>query len=141
MKGGLERELGLPEDEFDLDGLDRVSNVAATKKKAGCWPVEHEGAPIVYSDETGFSAVQTGFIALGEFTHAGHAGWWTSTPEGEKAWVRALTFHNNMITRAPNRKEFCFPVRCVRDEDTDCSSKRAPDGPAISGPGWERRLL
>jgi len=123
----LERELGLPENELDLIGLDRVNNVAATMKKEGCWPVEYDGAPVVYSDESGFSVVPTGFFALGQFTHDQHAGWWTSTPEGDKAWVRALPFHNNMITRASNSKEFYVPVRCVRDGDAasarECRTK------------------
>lgn len=115
----LELELGLPEDELDLVGLDRVNDIALKIKKAGCWPVEHEGKSIEFSNDTGFSAVPTGFFALGEFTHAGHAGWWTATPEGEKAWVRALTFHNNMITRAPNNQEFYFPARYVKDSGTE----------------------
>lgn len=115
----LERELGLPEDELELVGLDRENDAGAAIKKEGCWPVEYEGTSVVHSDETGFSAVPTGFFALGEYTHSGYAGWWTSTPEGDKAWVRALSFHNNMITRAPNDKKFRFPVRCVRDAGGD----------------------
>ena len=115
----LEHELGLPEDELDLVGLDRENNAGAAIKKQGCWPLEYNGKPIVFSNDTGFSAVPTGFFARGEFTHSGYTGWWTGTPDGEKAWVRALSFHNNMITRAANDKEFYFPVRCVRDEDLD----------------------
>jgi uncharacterized protein (TIGR02145 family) len=115
----LERELGMPEEELDLVGLDRKSNTGAAIKKTGCWPVEYGGKQIIFSDDTGFSAVPTGFFALGEFTHSGYGGWWTGTPDGERAWVRALAFHDNTITRAPNDKKFYFPVRCVRDEDRD----------------------
>ncbi|HSG27849.1 MAG TPA: FISUMP domain-containing protein [Candidatus Krumholzibacterium sp.] len=112
----LERELGIPEDKLDLVGLDRVNNAGSTIKKAGFWVTEYNGKPIVFSNETGFSAIPTGFFALGDFTHSGYAGWWTSTPEGEKAWVRALSFNDNMLTRAANDKKFFFPVRCIRDE-------------------------
>jgi uncharacterized protein (TIGR02145 family) len=111
----LERKLGLAEEDLDLVGLDRVNNVASTMKKPGAWPVEYDGQPIEFSNETGFSAVPTGIFALGVFSHEGHAGWWTATPDGEKAWIRALSFHNNMITRAPNNQEFYFPARYVRD--------------------------
>ena len=115
----LELELGLPENELDLVGLERVNDIASKMKKAGCWPVEYEGTPIAFSNESGFSAIPTGFFALGEFTHAGHAGWWTATPEGARAWVRALTFHNNMVTRAANNQEFYFPARYVKDAGTE----------------------
>jgi len=115
----LERELGVAEEELDLVGLDRKNNAGATIKKQDCWPIEFDGRPVVYSNETGFSAVPTGFFALGEFTHSGYGCWWTGTSDGEKAWVKALNFHNNTLTRAENEKKFYFPVRCVRNKDRD----------------------
>jgi uncharacterized protein (TIGR02145 family) len=113
----LEQHMGIPDDELDVVGLDRANDIGSTMKKEDCWPKEYDGAPIEYSNDTGFSAVPTGFFALGDFTHSGHAGWWTSTPEGDKAWVRALGFHNNMITRSLNDQRFLFPIRCVRDAE------------------------
>jgi uncharacterized protein (TIGR02145 family) len=111
----LERELGVPAAVIDVAGLDRVNDAARSLKKPGSWPTAYAGKPIEVTGESGFDAVPTGFFALGEFTHEGYAGWWTATSDGEKAWVRAVAFHADMITRALNDKQFFFPIRCVRD--------------------------
>ncbi|MFC2161135.1 FISUMP domain-containing protein [Acidobacteriota bacterium] len=67
------------------------------------------------TNESGFSAVITGFYANDEFTHDGYSVWWTSSAENETAWLRVIGFFDNTISRMKNPKKFAFAVRCVKD--------------------------
>jgi uncharacterized protein (TIGR02145 family) len=114
----LEARLGLTAEQIADTQLERggdANTVASRLKQQGAWPTEHEGSPISITNDTKFSAVPTGFYALNEFTHDGHTAWWTSTEVGDKAWIHTVSFHDNKLRRATNKKEFFFPVRLVRD--------------------------
>jgi len=78
-------------------------------------PEEYKGKPVKVTNETGFSAVQTGIHSHDEFSHDGYTGWWTSTAVDSTAWIRHIGFFDNTIGRVLNRKEFAFPLRCVKD--------------------------
>jgi uncharacterized protein (TIGR02145 family) len=114
----LELYLGLTPEQIAQTGIDRggeANTIASRLKLPGEWPTGYEGKPIEITNDTGFSAVETGFFALGEFTHAGYASWWTSTEENDKAWVRIIGFSDNTSLRALNKKEFANAVRCIKD--------------------------
>lgn len=113
----LEITLGLTPEQADQEGerIDKDSLIAGKIKLQGAWPDEYEGESITITNETGFSAVITGFYANDEFTHDGYSSWWTSTDVDLKAWIRGIGFFSNFITRIPNKKEFAFSVRCVKD--------------------------
>jgi len=114
----LEHTLGLTPAQTEDHGIDRggeQNTVAAQLKKPGAWPVEYHGKPIATTNETGFSAVPTGFYGLGEFTHDGYASWWTSSDLGGKAWLRIIRFFDNKVGRDTNPKSIAFSVRCVKD--------------------------
>jgi len=114
----LELFLGLTPEQIAQTGIERggdSNTIASRLKLPGSWPTEYEGKQIEISNDTGFSAVETGFFARGQFTHAGYASWWTSTDEGDKAWVRMIGFSDNKSHRALNKKAFAFSGRCVKD--------------------------
>jgi len=115
----LETALGLTTEQVDQEGLriDRDSLLAGKIKLSDGWPKEYQGRAIVISNETGFSALNTGFYGLGEFTHEGYTSWWSSTDVDSTAWIRHIGFFANFIGRVLNNKEHAFSVRCVRDEN------------------------
>lgn len=115
----LEMTLGLTAEQADQEGMraDKDGLLAGKIKLQGGWPGEYEDKPISITNESGFSAVVTGFYANGEFTHDGYTGWWSSTDEESKAWIRHIGFFDNTIGRVLNKKEFAFSVRCIRDKD------------------------
>ena len=118
----LEAFLGLTPEQIEQTGIDRggkTNTIASRLKLPGSWPTEYNGKQIEITNDTGFSAVETGFFALGEFTHAGYASWWTSTDENDRAWVRMIGFSDNKSQRALNNKEHAFSVRCIKDEPPD----------------------
>ena len=113
----LEKTLGLTKEQVDQEGfrVDKDSLLAGKIKRTDAWPNKYKGKPLIITNETGFSAVITGFYALDEFTHEGYTGWWTSSGNDEYAWLRFIGFFDNTITRVMNKKVFAFPVRCVRN--------------------------
>lgn len=114
----LEKFLGLTTEQIEETGIERGgpgNTVAAVLKKAGAWPAEYEGNPMEITNQTGFSAVPSGLYGLGEFSHDGYTGWWTSTASEDRAWIRIVGFFNNKLTRDLNNKAHAFPVRCVKD--------------------------
>lgn len=114
----LEAFLGLTPEQIEQTGIERggdTNTIASRLKLPGSWPTEYEGNQLEITNDTAFSAVKTGFYARGEFTHAGSAGWWTSTEEKDKAWVRHIEFFDNKCRRNINDKSFAFSVRCVKD--------------------------
>jgi len=115
---GLEITLGLTAEQADQEGMrgDDKGLLAGKIKLQDAWPTEYEGKPLTITNESGFSAVQTGFYALDEFTHQGYATWWSSTGVDLKAWIRFVGFFNNTIDRVLNKKEFAFTVRCIKDK-------------------------
>ena len=113
----LEGTLGIDADALDAEG-DRtdVDQAAGGKlKSVADWPREYAGQQIVVTDEVGFSAIPTGLYSHGEFSHEGYAAWWTSTDDGEEAWIRVLRFFDSRISRLKNNKSYGIAVRCVRD--------------------------
>lgn len=121
----LEMTLGLKADQAEREGMrsDKDGLLAGKIKLQDGWPSEYEGKPISITNESGFSAVITGFYANGEFTHDNYTGWWSSTDVESKAWIHHIGFFDNSMGRVLNRKEFAFPVRCVRDKDNPEKSK------------------
>jgi uncharacterized protein (TIGR02145 family) len=113
----MERTLGLTKDQADQEGfrVDKDGLLAGKIKLEGAWPDKNEEKSIVITNETGFSAVKTGLYSNGEFSHDGYTGWWTSDGNDTHAWIRHIGFFDNTIGRILNRKEFAFPVRCVKD--------------------------
>lgn len=122
---GLEITLGLPSDLADREGMraDEDGLLAGKIKLQGGWPGEYEGKPISITNESGFSAVITGFYTNNEFTHDWYTSWWSSTDVESKAWIRHIGFFDNTIGRVLNKKEFAFSVRCIRDKDNPEKSK------------------
>lgn len=115
----LEMCLGLTKDQADAEGfrVDKEGLLAGKIKQKNAWPDSYKGNPIVISNETGFSAVITGFYANDEFTHDGYATWWTSSGNDTHAWLRHIGFFDNSITRVMNPKKFAFSVRCLKDDN------------------------
>jgi uncharacterized protein (TIGR02145 family) len=115
----LEIALGLTRDQAAAEGDRAVENgVLAGKIKAvGAWPTEYEGNIVPVTNANGFSAVPAGLYGLGEFSHDGYTGWWTSSGAGDEAWIRHLRFFDDKISRILNNKAHGFSVRCVKDSD------------------------
>jgi len=115
----------LTEEQADQEGMrmDKDDLLAGKIKLPEVWPHEYEGKPLTITNETGFSAEVTGFFARGEFTHDMYSSWWTSTGDGDKAWIRHIGFFDNFIGRIPNLKEFAFAVRCIRDQNNNGDSE------------------
>jgi len=114
----LERHLGLTDDQIEETGLERggdSNTIGMQLKKRGAWATEYDGQEIVITNESGFSAVPTGLYSNGIFSHDGYTGWWSSTPDGDKAWIRFLGFFANKMWRDMNKKVFAYPVRVVED--------------------------
>jgi uncharacterized protein (TIGR02145 family) len=113
----LEVALGLSKEQAVQEGfrVDKEGLLAGKIKQKDMWPSEYDGKPIMITNETGFSAIKTGLYSNGEFSHDGYTGWWTSDGNDTHAWIRHIGFFNNTIGRVLNRKEFAFPVRCVKD--------------------------
>lgn len=113
----LELSLGLDRKEIDREGArcDEAKASGGMLKAQGQWPTEYNGKKISVTNEAGFSAIPTGVYALGEFSHDGYTAWWTSTADGDEAWIRFLHFFDNKIDRVKNSKIHAFPIRCVRD--------------------------
>ncbi len=113
----LEKTLGLTKEQADQEGfrVDKDSLLAGKIKRTDAWPNEYKGKRLIITNETGFSAVITGFYALDEFTHEGYTVWWTCTDDKETAWLRCIGFFDNTISRLKNPKKFAFAVRCVKD--------------------------
>jgi uncharacterized protein (TIGR02145 family) len=114
----LEISLGLTREQADLDGfrVDKHGLLAGTIKKKNAWPEIHKGKPVVVTNESGFSAIQTGIYSNGSFDHDPYTGWWTSSGNDTHAWIRHIGFFDNTIGRVMNRKHFAFSVRCVKDK-------------------------
>ncbi len=113
----LELSLGLTKGQIDLEGfrVDKDSLLAGKIKLVGTWLNEYNGNALYISNATGFSAIPTGFYANDEFTHEGYTAWWSSDGNATHAWIRHIGFHDNTIGRVLNRKEFAFPVRCIKN--------------------------
>lgn len=115
----LEMTLGLTREQVEDQGMDRGGSgntIGAALKRVGAWTTEYQGTPIPVTDETGFSAIPTGWFAQEQFFHEGYTAWWSSTGVGDQAWMRGLHFHNSQVGRNLNAKRFAFTVRCVRDK-------------------------
>jgi uncharacterized protein (TIGR02145 family) len=115
----LEMTLGLTKTQADQEGfrIDHDSLIAGKMKLKGKWPTEYKGKRIIVSNESGFSAIETGHYANNRFDHEGYTGWWTSDGNEKYAWLRHVGFFDNTISRIQNRKEFAFPVRCIKDKE------------------------
>jgi len=102
----LEITLGLTAEQVDQEGLrmDNDSLLAGKVKLWDAWPGEYEGQRLTITNETGFSAVITGFYADNEFTHDGYAQWWSSTDVDEKAWLRHIGFLRIISAGLPTRR-------------------------------------
>jgi uncharacterized protein (TIGR02145 family) len=113
----MESALGLTRDQADQEGfrIDKDGLLAGKIKRIDAWPDKYEGKPISINNETGFSAVPTGLFSNDEFSHENYTGWWTSDGNDTHAWIRHIGFFDNTIGRILNRKDFAFPVRCVKD--------------------------
>ena len=113
----LEMTLGLTKEQADQEGfrIDKDGFLAGKIKLIEAWRSEYEGKSIVITNETGFSAVPTGLYSNDEFRHDGYTGWWTTDGNDTHAWIRHIGFFDNTIGRILNRKEFAFPVRCIKD--------------------------
>jgi uncharacterized protein (TIGR02145 family) len=114
----LEMTLGFTRAQAEDHGMDRggpANTIGAALKKTGEWATEYEGVPIPVTNQTGFSAIPVGLYAQEQFFHEGYAAWWSSTEEGDQAWMRGLQFHDSEMARNLNAKRFAFSVRCVRD--------------------------
>jgi uncharacterized protein (TIGR02145 family) len=124
----LEMTLGLTKEQADQEGfrVDPDSLLAGKIKLIGNWPDKYEGNPIKITNESGFSAIKTGFYAskayvnsIEEFTHSAYTAWWSSDGDNESAWIRCIGFFDNTIDRVKNKKVIAFPVRCVKDTETE----------------------
>ena len=72
------------------------------------------------TDDFGFSALPGGdrIYSDGNFNYAGSFGyWWSSSPSGGDAWVRALRSSSADILRFYSNPRYGFSVRCLRDAE------------------------
>jgi hypothetical protein len=107
------RAVGLTEAQAHQEGFrnDEKGKLAGKVKLKDSWPDSYKGNTILITSETGFSTVQTGIYTNGEFYHDPYTGQWTSTDEGDCAWIRHAGFFDNTSGRVLNRKTFAFSVR------------------------------
>jgi uncharacterized protein (TIGR02145 family) len=117
----MEMALGLTGEQADQEGfrVDKAGLLAGKIKRKDAWPEKYEGKPISITNETGFSAVPTGLYSNDEFSHDGYTGWWTGDGNDTHAWIRHIGYFDNTIGRVLNRKEFAYPVRCVKDQKSE----------------------
>ena len=114
----LEMTLGLTRAQVEDQGIDRGgpgNTIGSALKKVGGWATEFQGRPVPVSNESGFSAIPAGLFAQEQFFHEGYTGWWSSSAEGDQAWVHALRFFDSKMGRNLNAKGFGLSVRCVQD--------------------------
>lgn len=71
------------------------------------------------TDSYGFGGKPAGNRgSMGGFDFAGkYSYWWSSTPEGEGAWLRFLYFINSDIKTNETEPEYGFSVRCLQNEN------------------------
>ena len=71
------------------------------------------------TNSSGFSGLPGGYRnSNGNFNLDGYyAFWWSSSPSGSFAWVRALYGGDENVSRSFNNQLFGFSVRCVRDAE------------------------
>ena len=114
----LEITLGLTKDQADREGfrIDGENLLAGKIKQKGSWPETYKGKTLIITNESGFSAIQTGIYANGSFNHDPYSIWWTSSGSETHSWLRHIGFFDNSIGRVMNRKVFAFSVRCIKDQ-------------------------
>ena len=71
------------------------------------------------TNSSGFSGLPGGYrLNNGSFTNVGVYGyWWSSSPNGSSAWIRALRANYEFVARASTNQRDGFSVRCVRDAE------------------------
>ncbi|MDA8605783.1 hypothetical protein N9L13_01985 [Flavobacteriales bacterium] len=72
------------------------------------------------TDDFGFSALPSGMRSNAEayFTEAGNNGyWWSSSPNGGRAWYRELEGNWSDINRNDDFPQNGFSIRCIKDTE------------------------
>jgi uncharacterized protein (TIGR02145 family) len=92
------------------------STLAGGKMKAvgtSLWQSPNTGA----TNESGFTGLPGGFlINAGNFGNIGQdAYWWSSTENGNSAFLRNINFNFSNVNRYTNVKNYVFSVRCIKD--------------------------
>jgi uncharacterized protein (TIGR02145 family) len=95
--------------------LGGASTAGGKLKEAGTahWASPNTGA----TNETGFTALPSGYWLSGGFICIyTDCGWWSTTEcDSATAWCWHLSYGSSNIDRANRSKEFCYPIRCVKD--------------------------
>ena len=92
------------------------NTLAGGKMKAvgtSLWQSPNTGA----TNESGFTGLPGGFlINAGNFGNIGQdAYWWSSTENGNSAFLRNINFNFSNVNRYTNVKNYVFSVRCIKD--------------------------
>jgi uncharacterized protein (TIGR02145 family) len=109
----LEMELGLSESDANNTGW-RGTDQGAQMKTTHGWYDGGNG-----TNSSGFSGLPGGNRSTnGLFYYAGFNGyWWSSSPSGSLAWLRALDFDDSSVFRYVSNLRSGFSVRCLRDAE------------------------
>lgn len=111
----LEMALGMTLEEADMTGP-RGTDEGGQLKETGNdhWGGENIGA----TNESGFTGLGNGERDFnGNFLFLGYIApiWSSSQYSDSQAWIRALHYDNEKITRNPYTKSNGYAIRCVRD--------------------------
>ena len=112
----LEMELGMSYWQAINEGWRGTSQGVGTQlKSTSGWPAGGNG-----TDDVGFSALPSGHRLdyNGGFTNAGYDGWWwSSSPNGGRAWYRVLYDDETGVNRFHTSPLYGFSVRCLKDAE------------------------
>lgn len=113
----LELQLGMTQDEIDIQGSYRGNRASALKSESEGWQVNGCALASPGTDESGFAAEPVGirhFSGGGTFTNpCGETTFWSSTDFSR----RALAGDKEGIYRSTVTPEYGFSVRCVKDAE------------------------
>jgi uncharacterized protein (TIGR02145 family) len=112
----LERTLGMPENEINIQGYrGGKNNIAGKIKSKENW----DSTVVLVYEDIGFNALPAGNYGFHENSFGlldCNAFFWTSTPfKNEFAWNRDIKYTDNTIYRSQKYRLIGFSVRCVRD--------------------------
>ncbi|MGB0179490.1 MAG: fibrobacter succinogenes major paralogous domain-containing protein [Flavobacteriales bacterium] len=112
-------EMALGMSEADANSTDwRGTDQGAQMKTTYGWYYYGNGTDNG-TNSSGFSGLPGGLrYDLGNFALAGGNGvWWSSSPSGSNAWLRALDTNLEYVNRSETNPRMGYSVRCVRDAE------------------------
>jgi uncharacterized protein (TIGR02145 family) len=107
----------------ELMTLEMALGMTSSQANATGWRGTDQGVQLKTlswggTNSSGFSALPGGYRDF-HGSHFGYLGdfgiWWSSSSNGEGAWIRTLDSGYSNVSRSLNDEQYGFSVRCVRD--------------------------